>query len=64
MARNRNRLTEKQRYAIKLLTDFPRKENYEELADRIGVSSATFRRWRNENEAFIKALDERISDLP
>ena len=63
------RLSEKQIYAIELLTQFPRTLTYEEMAEQIGVSPSTFREWRNNNDAFADELTRRVKrqalgDLP
>ena len=63
------KLSEKQLYAIELLAQFPRTMTYEEMATQVGVSSSTFRDWRNNNDAFAEELTRRVKrqalgDLP
>ncbi len=63
------KLSEKQKYAIELLTQFPQTLTYEQMAEKIGVSPSTFREWRNNNDTFADELTRQVkrqalADLP
>ena len=64
------KLSEKQHQAIALLTEVGNEHmTYEEIAERIDVSSSTLRRWRTENDKFMNAVISQtkrnaIKDLP
>jgi len=64
------RLNEKQYAAIALLTEVgAEKLTYEEIAERVGVTPNTLRRWRTENNDFISEVIAQtrrnaVADLP
>src|SRR5690625_2176036 len=67
---SRRRLNEKQIAAIALLTDPSTKGmTLKEIAERVGVSESTLRRWRTENDIFIDEVIAQtrrnaVADLP
>jgi len=67
---SKKRLNEKQIAAIALLTELgPEQLTYEEIAERIGVTPNTLRRWRTENDVFINEVIAQtrrnaVGDLP
>lgn len=67
---SKRRLNEKQIAAIALLTEVGTDRlTYEEIAERVGVSSSTLRRWRTEDEDFIAEVIAQtrrnaVADLP
>jgi|SRR5690625_644692 len=67
---SKRRLNEKQHAAIALLTDpASRDMTLKEIAERVGVSESTLRRWRTENDTFIDEVIAQtrrnaVADLP
>jgi|SRR6185312_13689025 len=67
---SKRKLNEKQHAAIALLTDIGTYTlTYEEIADRVGVTPNTLRRWRTENDDFINEVIAQtrrnaVGDLP
>lgn len=54
---SRRKLSPKQIAAIELLTEVGTDHlTYEEIAERVGVSSSTLRRWRTENDDFMNEM--------
>lgn len=62
------KLTEKQYAAIELLTQVPQTLELQEIAERVGVSPSTLRRWRHDetfNNAVIAEVKRNaVKDLP
>ncbi|QKS71947.1 helix-turn-helix domain-containing protein [Paenalkalicoccus suaedae] len=63
------KLTEKQLQAIELISTYRKpKLTYREVADKVGVSEQTLRRWRQDNEFYVELKEEivrrTVLDLP
>lgn len=64
------KLSEKQHAAIELLTEIGADSmEYQEIAERIGVSESTLRRWRTKDDTFIDEVIRQtkrkaVGDLP
>lgn len=67
---SKRRLSEKQYAAIALLTDPASRDLLlKDVAERVGVSESTLRRWRTEDDAFIdeviaQSRRNAVADLP